>query len=136
MIFFVIVIAPFLKTINDPGERSNIYQMVGKRFRFWGWIAIISLLVTGYSNIFLMGISLETLLSKEFYSSAFGRTLIIKLSLVTYIVISSLFHDFVFGPKARHNALAGTIARYIGRTNLVVAIFIVFSAVALRLGGF
>lgn len=135
MLFLTLVIAPFLKGIEDPRERSRIYQAVGTRFRFWGWIAIAILLISGPLNLYLMGISLGNLLNPDFYRGPYGKTLITKLSLVTLIVITSFLHDFVFGPKARNSAYYSNISRWIGRGNLFIALAIAFLAVALRLGG-
>ena len=135
MLFLTLVIAPFLKEIEDPKERSRIYQVVGTRFRFWGWIAIVLLLVTGPLNLHLMGIPLGRLFDGSFYEGSYGRTLITKLSFVTLIVTTSFLHDFVFGPRARNSLFYSNISRWIGRGNLFMALFIAFLAVALRLGG-
>ncbi len=135
MLFLTLVIAPFLKGIEDPKERSRIYQVVGTRFRFWGWIAIALLLLTGPLNLHLMGIPLERLLDGGFYQGPYGKTLIVKLVFVAIIVATSFLHDFVFGPKARNSSYYGNISRWIGRGNLLMALLIAFLAVALRLGG-
>lgn len=135
MLFLTLVIAPFLKGIEDPQERSRIYHVVGRRFRLWGWIAIGLLLLTGPLNLYLMGLPLEGLLSGNLYRGPYGKTLITKLAFVVLIVITSFLHDFVFGPRARGSRYYGTLARWIGRGNLLMALFIAFLAVALRLGG-
>lgn len=135
MLFIVLILAPFLKTVNDPKARANIYQIVGNGFRFWGWIAILLLLATGALNLYFMGISLNTLLDPEFHKGQFGRTLDIKLTLVFIIIASSFLHDFIIGPKAKSETVFGVFARWLGRANLLIAILIVFFAVKLRLGG-
>lgn len=135
MLFLVLVVAPFLMTLEDLKERARIYQVVGKTFRFWGWVAILLLLFTGFFNLHLMGFPPTSLLDPSFYTHSFGKALGIKLSLVFIIVVSSIFHDFLFGPGARENQTYGMIARWIGRFNLLIALVIVFLAVSLRLGG-
>jgi len=75
MLFLTIVVVPFLKTIQDVQERSRIYQVVGKSFRFWGWIAIIILLITGPLNLYLMGIPLNILLDPSIHSTPYGKVL-------------------------------------------------------------
>lgn len=134
MLFLVLVVAPFLMTLEDTKERARIYQVVGKTFRAWGWVAIILLLFTGFFNLYLMGFSRE-LLRPSFYTHPFGRALGIKLSLVFIIVILSIFHDFILGPGARDNPSYSQLARWLGRVNLLIALAIVFLAVSLRLGG-
>lgn len=101
MLFFVLILAPFLKTINKIEERTKIYETVGKRYRFWGWLALALLIATGWLNIYLMGISFNTILTSEFYNSHFGKSLTIKLLLVLSAILISFAHDFVFGPNTK-----------------------------------
>jgi putative copper export protein len=135
MLFLTLVVAPFLKTIEDEEKRSQIYQVVGTRFRFWGWIAIAVLLITGPLNLYLMGIPPALIFDPKFHSTDYGWTLMTKLGFVFIIVISSLLHDFWFGPKARHSAGYAKLAMYMGRSNLIIALIIVVLAVFLRTGG-
>lgn len=135
MLFIVLILAPFLKTVTDPKARADTYQAVGKKFRFWGWIAIFLLLITGALNLYFMGISFNALADPEFHKSPFGRTLGIKLFLVIIIIAASFLHDFIIGPKTKSLNTFGAFARWLGRANLIIAILIVFFAVKLRLGG-
>jgi uncharacterized membrane protein len=136
MLFLTLVVAPFLKTIPDPKDRSKIYQFVGKKYRFWGWVAIILLLVTGPVIMALLyGIGPGEIHTVIFNGTPLGHALGIKLLLVALIVISSLTHDFFFGPKARNSPKYSLIAKVFGRGNLIVALFIVLFAVILRGGG-
>lgn len=136
MIFLVLVIAPYLKTINDPREKSKIFQVVGKQYRKWGWVAIITLLVTGPIILYLLyGIPVQRAFSPEVHSTGFGKALGIKLALVILIVLSALLHDFWIGPKSRSSPKFSRIARIFGRGNLIIALLIVVFAVILRAGG-
>ncbi|MFQ5441557.1 MAG: DUF4149 domain-containing protein [Thermodesulfobacteriota bacterium] len=137
MLFISLIIAPFLLTMPDPKERSKIYQVVGKKYRLWGWAAIITLLVTGPVILFnFYGVYPQAVFSHAFNSTPVGRALTIKLTLVAIIVISSFVHDFWLGPKARNSPHFSLIAKIFGRSNLIVALFIVIFAVILRAGGF
>ncbi|MCC6502748.1 MAG: CopD family protein [Deltaproteobacteria bacterium] len=136
MLFLVLVIAPFLKTIPDPKAKSQIFQIVGKQYRFWGWIAIITLLVTGPFLLYsLYGVGFSSLFDPAFYSTGFGKAVIGKIALVTLIVISALVHDFWIGPKARNSPKHAKMARIFGRTNLIIALFIALFAIFIRAGG-
>ncbi len=136
MLFLTLVVAPFLKTMPDPKDRSKVYQFVGKKYRRFGWAAIIILLVTGPIILYgIYGISPGMYFSSSTLSTGFGHALIIKLALVALIVISSFTHDFFFGPKARNSSKYNLIAKIFGRGNLLVALFIVIFAVMLRAGG-
>ncbi len=137
MLFITLVIAPFLSTIPDREEKSRIYQFVGKKYRFLGWIAIILLLVTGPTVLYLIyGVAPQRMFSSPFHTSPLGTALSVKLSFVILIVISSLVHDFWLGPKARSSPKFSKYAKIFGRSNLVIALLIVIFAVILRSGGF
>lgn len=131
MLFLVAVIAPYLKTLSDPKAKSQIFQVVGKQYRKWGWVAIITLLVTGP----FMLLTMYPDYSIYSPSTGFGLALTIKLTLVTIIVLSAFVHDFFIGPKARNSPKISSIARIFGRANLIIALVIVVFAVFLRLGG-
>lgn len=136
MLFLVLVIAPYLKTLSDPKEKSKIYQTVGTQYRFWGWVAIITLLVTGPVMLSTFyGIPPQMIFDPSLHSSGFGRALAIKLALVILIVVSALVHDFWIGPRARNSPGFSKIARLFGRANLIIALLIVVFAVILRAGG-
>ncbi|MBI3399027.1 MAG: DUF4149 domain-containing protein [Deltaproteobacteria bacterium] len=136
MLFLTLIVAPFLKAIQDSKERSRIYQIVGKSFRLWGWVAIAILAITGPLNLYLMGIPLKKLIDPAFHSTSYGKVLAMKISLVILIVLTSLSHDFFFGPKARNSPAYSVMAKWLGRSNLFIALAIVIFAVFLRLGGF
>ena len=136
MLFLTLVVAPFLKSIPDPREKSKIYQFVGKTYRFWGWVAIILLLVTGPIILYyLYAIPPGEIHTAIASGTGFGHALGAKLALVALIVASSLVHDFWLGPKARNSPGFSRIAKIFGRSNLIVALLIVIFAVMLRAGG-
>lgn len=136
MLFLVFVIAPFLKTLPDPKEKSKIYQTVGKQYRFWGWAAIITLLISGPVILYtLYGMPPSAIIDPATHATPFGRALAIKLTLVAIIVISSLLHDFWIGPKARSSPRLSFWAKVFGRGNMLIALLIVIFAVILRAGG-
>lgn len=135
MLFLVFVIAPFLASLDDPKKKSEIYQVVGKKFRFLGWIAIIVLLVTGPINLYYMGVPLSLLFDPEFHATAYGQALMIKIAFVLLIVLSSLLHDFWVGPGARKSKKMSRAARIMGRGNLLLALIVVIFAVIVRVGG-
>ncbi len=137
MLFLTLVVAPYLLSIQDPKERSKIFQVVGKRYRAFGWGAIITLLVTGPVALYkIYGIPPQEIFSPAVHASSFGSALMIKLAFVILIVLSSLVHDFWIGPKAKDSPAMSKMARIFGRSNLILALIIVVFAVILRTGGF
>ncbi|MFQ5480868.1 MAG: DUF4149 domain-containing protein [Thermodesulfobacteriota bacterium] len=136
MLFISLVLAPFLMSLPTPAERSKVYQVVGKKYRRYGWTAIIILLITGPIIFFqLHGVWPHAVFTPALHGTPLGRALTIKLTFVTILVISSLVHDFWLGPKARGSKNFTTIAKIFGRSNLFIAIIIVIFAVFLRVGG-
>ncbi len=135
MLFLTLVIAPFLRTLDDPRKKSEIYQIVGKKFRFWGWIAIAVLVVTGPINLYRLGVTPEVLMDPAFHSTPYGRAVLTKILFVALIVLSSALHDFWLGPKARNSRRFSRFAMILGRSNLFIALVIVALAVLIRVGG-
>lgn len=135
MLFLTLVVVPFLKTITDPKEKSKIYQVVGTQYRFWGWVAIITLVTTGPIVLYLLYGVPPSKLHAAGISPGFDMAVFIKVCLVVIIVLSSLLHDFWLGPAARNSAKLSSIARIFGRTNLIIALLIVIFAVIIRAGG-
>jgi uncharacterized membrane protein len=137
MLFLTLVIVPFIQTMPDPATKSKIYQTVGRKYRTLGWIAIITLLITGPVILYtLYGIAPSDIFSAKIHATGFGKALAWKLAFVTLLVISSLVHDFYIGPKAKESPRLSRMARIFGRSNLLVALVIVVFAVILRSGGF
>ncbi len=132
MLFLSTVLAPYLRTISDPAEKSKIFQAVGGRFRLWGWAALGVLLITGPLNLYLKGISPVAIFDPAFCSTAYGKILVTKLILVLIIITTSLTHDLWLGPAARKSKKYSKIALIMGRGNLLIALVIIALAVMLR----
>ncbi|MBI5559883.1 MAG: DUF4149 domain-containing protein [Deltaproteobacteria bacterium] len=134
MFFLTLVVAPFLRTMEEA-KRREIYQIVGKKFRFWGWIAIVALVVTGPFNLYLLGVTPAMLVDPAFHSTAYGKAVLFKISFVALIVVTSAVHDFWVGPKARQSREYSWAAVILGRGNFLIALIIVVLAVFIRAGG-
>lgn len=134
MLFLVLVVAPFLKTMKEE-QRLEVYRVVGTNYRFWGWIAIAILLITGPVNLYYLGITPDMLFDPAFHKSPFGKTVDIKISFVLLTVITSVVHDFWLGPNARLSRGYALSAMIFGRGNLVLALIIIILAVLVRAGG-
>jgi putative copper resistance protein D len=145
MIFLALVLVP---TIRKPEYRDIAMDLVhrtGTRFRNVGWVCLGVLVLTGGVNLAFHGIGLLDLLSGEAFRSSFGHILGLKLLLVAVLLLMSIVHDFVIGPKAtaawraapgspeaaRRRRRAG---RY-GRTALVLSLLVVALGVMLVRGG-
>lgn len=141
MLFTAFVLAPISRKIEPISLRGNLLKAIGARFRLIGWICIAVLLVTGVLNIFNRGMIHELLLPSQLISTEFGRTLAIKLILVTTMLILSTVHDFFIGPRLttlmqdREGNSGPELQKlrwqvsWLARLNTILAIFVIFFAV-------
>ena len=114
--------------------------MTGIKFRFYGWIALIVLIITGVLNLYLKGFELTVYFFKE---TRYGALLSYKILLFGIVLLVSGIHDFYIGRAAiksmQNNNPDSTlkiIARWSGRINLLLSLIIAFLGVMLSRGGF
>jgi uncharacterized membrane protein len=142
MFFLPLVLVPVLRR-QEPKLRAALLDAVGRRFRTVGWIAIGVLLVTGVWNLRNRHLPWDTILSADLFAGVWGSILAWKLALVSVVLVISLVHDFRIGPastaasqsddRTRAERLRKT-ASWLGRINALLALAIVFLAVALVRG--
>jgi putative copper resistance protein D len=142
MLFLALVVVPATRAM-DPAERGALISALGRRFRVIGWLCIVLLLATGAVNAGYRGVTLGGLFTAPFLESAFGRTLLAKLALVALLILLSVLHDFVIGPRwsraqrqrdPEAQRLAARLRRRasaLGRLNTLLALLIVALAVLL-----
>lgn len=135
MLFLPLVILPGIK--HSPDRISILYK-TGIKFRFYGWIALGGLLLTGLLNIHLRGIPITW---KFFASSSYG--VLVSYKLLIFIVLLSLsgVHDYFIGKRAINEMQYSSseklkqLARWSGRINLLLALMMAFLGVVLSRGG-
>ena len=136
MLFLPLVLLP---GIRNSSERTFLIHKTGIKFRFYGWIALIGLLVTGTYNMHIKGMPFNWEFLTE---NSYGRILGIKLLAFTVMILIGGIHDFYIGNKAikqmsqNDNGKLKLIARWSGRINLLLALTIALLGVALSRGGF
>ena len=136
MMFLPLVILPAIKTNKD---RIAILYKTGIRFRFFGWIALTLLLVSGLTNMHFRGLPLTL---DYMLSSNYGQLVSYKFIIFIIILLVSGIHDFFIGKQAidqmqqsGSNKLR-KMARWSGRINLLLAVSAVFIGILLSRGGF
>lgn len=136
MLFLPLILLP---SIKNNSERIQLLYDTGIKFRFYGWIALIGLIITGITNMFLKGIpfNLEFLIKNQY-----GKLLGLKLLFFFTMLLVSGLHDFYVGTKTIEQIQQNKsknikqLARWTGRINLLLALSIAFLGVALSRGGF
>lgn len=143
MFFFATVGAPALRQVEPPRLRALLFHRLGVRFRWVGWGAIATLLVTGTFNLWFRGVlSWSVLGDAAFWATPFGHALAWKLGAVAAMLVVSALHDFVFGPRASVEDPEGEAARrlrrraaFLARANAALGLIVVLAAVRLARGG-
>lgn len=146
MLFLTLVLMPGLRSLQDAALRSRLIQLVGVRFRLVGWICLIALLFTGFTNLLARGIPLSLLSDSAFWGGGYGRTLLWKVAVFSAILLLSATHDWYIGPRAGIAARARPgsaeaqrlrwFATWFGRVNLVLSIVMLVLGVMLARGLF
>lgn len=143
MFFLAVVGAPVLRRVEPPELRSRLFQQIGEQFRSAGWIAILTLVVTGLLNLNFRGmLDPAVWRSPEFWQTPFGTALACKLIAVTAMLTVQAVHDFQLGPAATRVA-AGTPlalklrrrASWLARINALFGVIVVVAAVYLARSG-
>ena len=119
MLFLSLVLVPFLK---DKPYKGDFFASAVQRFSFYGtFLSLGLLLITGLGITF-------------YIQGGFRRTIYEKLFLFVVILIISLYHDLWAGPRALRSERYRKVARYIGITNLILSLIMVYMGVRIRMG--
>jgi len=132
MLFLPLVLLPGIK--NHP-DRSNLLMATGLKFRFYGYIVLSLLLITGIANMYLRGIDVSW---KFLVISRYGKLVITKLILFLSILAVSLVHDVQARKRLlseEENRKFRIVARWSGRILLIVSLTMAFIGVVLSRGG-
>src|SRR6476646_5476229 len=131
MLFLPMVLLP---SIKDHPDRRNLLMQTGLKFRFFGYIVLTLLLLTGISNMFLRGVDVSW---KFLFTSNYGKLVITKFLLFLTILAVSLVHD----AQARKRLSTDEerkrfkiIALWSGRILLIVSLVMAYIGVVLSRG--
>lgn len=135
-IFLSLVLAPSYRAMASKPDAGALFRTSAKRFRLVVWGAVAILLLTGPLLVLSHGWPL-------FEPSRWPSPLGIKLSLVAALLLMTLAHDLVLGPRVRaiqalppdrRTASDQTIliaATWLPRAALVLSLAVLFVAVML-----
>ncbi|GJL60947.1 MAG: membrane protein [Nitrospirales bacterium] len=136
MLFLSLVAVPLMKREVDPAQAQRWFINVARRFRSFVWIAIAILVTTG---ILLLSNHLDFSISL----SAWPTVLIVKLVLVVLLIVTSVSHDRIIGPKVRTikqkasaewtstDHVLVRIGPWIGRMTMILGLAVVLAGVML-----
>lgn len=136
MLFLSLVLAPIVRTRKAAPEFMALFRSAALRFRIVAWAAIGLLLITGPMLLLQRGISLAT-------PSAWPHIVRLKLGLVGVLLVLTVLHDLVLGPRVSRTVgipessrtawdhLVVRTARWLPRVSLLLALAVVIAAALL-----
>ena len=92
MLFLSVVLVPVLKREPFTSQRTILIRTTALRFRSVVWSAMTVLLITGPLLLHERGIPITD-------PSGWPRVLAIKLGLVALLLLLTIAHDFILGPR-------------------------------------
>jgi copper resistance protein D len=134
-IFLSVVLVPVLRREPFASQRALLFRIIARRFRAVVWGAIAVLLFTG-PLLHQRGIPIAD-------PSGWPMILVAKLGLVTILLLLTLTHDLILGPRVGRILRLTTESRtrfdqalvlwspWVARSSLVLALVILFAAVLL-----
>ncbi len=94
MLFLSLVAVPLLKKDSDPSSAQRGFINLARRFRTLVWVALSLLIVTG-------GMLLPNHVDLSASLVSWPQAVLTKLSLVLLLIVVSVAHDQLIGPKVR-----------------------------------
>lgn len=135
-IFLSVVLVPVLKREPFASQRALLFRTIARRFRAGVWGAIAVLLFTGPLLLHQRGIPIAD-------PSGWPMGLAVKLGLVAILLLATLTHDLILGPRVGRIVQLPTESRtrfdhalvawspWIARFSLFLALAVLFAAVVL-----
>jgi len=136
LLFLSLVLAPLIRSQTTAPEFMALFRSAALRFRVVAWAAIGILLITGPMLLSERGIALTA-------PSSWPDLVRLKLALVGVLLVLTVLHDLVLGPRVSHAVaipeasrtawehLIVRTARWLPRISLLLALAVVISAVVL-----
>ena len=136
MVFLSVVLVPTLKREPFASQKTLLFLAMARRFRVVVWGVIAVLLFTGLLLLHQRGIPIAD-------PSRWPTTLAVKLGLVTILLLLTLAHDLIIGPRVgrivqlptesrtRFDHALVLWSRWVARFSLLLALAVLFAAVML-----
>lgn len=121
MVVFVAAVMPYFRR-QPEAVKTAFLEWFGRRFRTVSWTCFTILAVTGTFNLWARGVRLADVVRPEWHATAFGRIVLLKLTLVAAAILLTVLHE---------RTAAAAWARWVGRGLLVVGLAVVAAAVLL-----
>jgi uncharacterized membrane protein len=136
MIFLSVVLVPTLRREPFASQKALLFRTIARRFRAVVWGAIAVLLVTGPLLLHQRKIPIAD-------PSGWPMVLAVKLGLVAILLLLTLTHDLIIGPRvvkilqfpsesrSRFDHALVLWSPWVARSSLVLALAVLLAAVVL-----
>jgi len=94
LLFLPLVLLPGIK---DHPDRKKLLLSIALKFRFYGYVVLGIVFITGLLSIHFRGISFS---SQSFTETRYGALVTLKIILFVTMMMLSLFHDLLVDKKA------------------------------------
>lgn len=135
MFFLVLVVVPWLRGGGGGVDAARFLRETGTRFRNISWVCFAIVVATGSYALWMRGVRFSSFADPDWLASSFGRLVLLKLSVFTTVLVVSIVHDLVIGPRAteaiaadpRSDAAAAMRRRasLLARANVLLALLLV-----------
>jgi uncharacterized membrane protein len=135
MLFLPLVLLP---SIKNNYERTQLLTATGLKFRFYGYIVLVLMFITGMLNMGFKGVQFSW---RFFNETQYGRLVVLKVILFFSLVLISVTHDVIAGRKMlgqmqkEQSAKVKLIARWTGQVLLLISFVMAYIGVVLSRGG-
>lgn len=139
MIFYVIVVMPVIRNPELKDQKLRLLQLTALQFRNISYFIFLVFLISGIGLLYNKGY-FES--NGALFSTNIGFMFLSKIGLFTILFLSSLYHDFVTGPKTflylttdpvQYERYRKTSA-FFGRFNLLVSVSIAILGILVSRG--
>ena len=135
MFFLVLVVVPWLRGGGGGIDAARFLRETGRRFRNISWVCFAIVVTTGSYALWMRGVTFASFANPDWLASSFGRLVLLKLTVFATVIVVSLVHDLVIGPRATtaitadpRSDVAATLRRrasLLARANVLMALVLV-----------
>ena len=133
MLFLPLVLLPGIK---DHPDRKKLLIATGLRFRFYGYIVLGIVFITGLLSLYFKGASFSWL---SFTESRYGALVSLKIILFVTMLMLSLFHDLLIDKKAvtqmPEDQTLKMIGKWTGTVLLIISLVMAYIGVVISREG-
>jgi putative copper resistance protein D len=100
MFFLALGVGRGLRGGGGGAAAARFLRETGRRFRNISWVCFAIVLGTGSFALWMRGVRFSSFVDPVWLASPFGRLVLLKLAVFATVLVVSVVHDLVIGPRA------------------------------------